>query len=349
MPQQGLKKLTPQDYHVAWICPVRDVELLPARLMLDEEHSTPDYNTSAPSRPRTYRAWRILPVSPASQQAPVARDPMESSTPPKKEYRPFDMAPKKWRRTKDWLIVVAIIIVLIIIGTVVGVTVNNQQSLAGTCRYRKLGVGCIFDKVANEIMNGADFIANMVSTQLLQEIAHERYISFPCHRHPPNPWNIGKRKDAWHARSSFRKPTSARLGQIEAHDAVRGHAISLGEVLWADSRAEADSARAVTHLTYDNEGFAICAAAALTLLHVDSAEVAAHCGSLYAGSLLQPLLDADLSLPFLVPGMFQCSSGGASSEEGCGDTDCSCAAKRDGGLFSPFGARPQDVLDPDPG
>lgn len=33
------------DYHVAWICPVADVELLPARLMLDEEHSTPPYNT----------------------------------------------------------------------------------------------------------------------------------------------------------------------------------------------------------------------------------------------------------------------------------------------------------------
>lgn len=33
------------DYHVAWICPVTDVELLPARLMLDEEHLTPTYNT----------------------------------------------------------------------------------------------------------------------------------------------------------------------------------------------------------------------------------------------------------------------------------------------------------------
>ena len=30
---------------MAWICPVADVELLPARLMLDEEHSTPPYNT----------------------------------------------------------------------------------------------------------------------------------------------------------------------------------------------------------------------------------------------------------------------------------------------------------------
>ena len=33
------------DYHVAWICPVADVELLPARLMLDEEHPAPPYNT----------------------------------------------------------------------------------------------------------------------------------------------------------------------------------------------------------------------------------------------------------------------------------------------------------------
>ncbi|KAJ6268173.1 hypothetical protein PSV08DRAFT_411191 [Bipolaris maydis] len=33
------------DYHVAWICPVADLELLPARLMLDEEHPTPPYDT----------------------------------------------------------------------------------------------------------------------------------------------------------------------------------------------------------------------------------------------------------------------------------------------------------------
>jgi nucleoside phosphorylase len=33
------------DYHVAWICPLADVELLPARLMLDEEHPTPPYDT----------------------------------------------------------------------------------------------------------------------------------------------------------------------------------------------------------------------------------------------------------------------------------------------------------------
>ncbi|KAF2201833.1 kinesin light chain [Delitschia confertaspora ATCC 74209] len=33
------------DYHVAWICPVADIELLPARLMLDEEHAAPPYDT----------------------------------------------------------------------------------------------------------------------------------------------------------------------------------------------------------------------------------------------------------------------------------------------------------------
>lgn len=33
------------EYHVAWICPVADVELLPARLMLDDEHPVPPYNT----------------------------------------------------------------------------------------------------------------------------------------------------------------------------------------------------------------------------------------------------------------------------------------------------------------
>ena len=31
--------------HVTWICPVADVGLLPARLMLDGEHPTPSYNT----------------------------------------------------------------------------------------------------------------------------------------------------------------------------------------------------------------------------------------------------------------------------------------------------------------
>ncbi|KAJ4318584.1 hypothetical protein N0V94_004362 [Neodidymelliopsis sp. IMI 364377] len=33
------------DYHVAWICPVADLELLPARIMLDEEHPGPPYDT----------------------------------------------------------------------------------------------------------------------------------------------------------------------------------------------------------------------------------------------------------------------------------------------------------------
>ncbi|KAF2658061.1 hypothetical protein K491DRAFT_690412 [Lophiostoma macrostomum CBS 122681] len=34
-----------EDYHVAWICAVADLELLPARLMLDSEHPTPPYET----------------------------------------------------------------------------------------------------------------------------------------------------------------------------------------------------------------------------------------------------------------------------------------------------------------
>ena len=38
-------ELNCSDYHVAWICPVADIELLPARLMLDEEHPTPPYDT----------------------------------------------------------------------------------------------------------------------------------------------------------------------------------------------------------------------------------------------------------------------------------------------------------------
>jgi nucleoside phosphorylase len=33
------------DYHVAWICPVANLELLPALLMLDEEHPAPPYDT----------------------------------------------------------------------------------------------------------------------------------------------------------------------------------------------------------------------------------------------------------------------------------------------------------------
>jgi nucleoside phosphorylase len=39
------KRLKCEDYHVAWICPVADLELVPARLMLDEEHETPQYDT----------------------------------------------------------------------------------------------------------------------------------------------------------------------------------------------------------------------------------------------------------------------------------------------------------------
>ncbi|CAO2649637.1 Nn.00g070220.m01.CDS01 [Neocucurbitaria sp. VM-36] len=41
----GIKQLSCGDYHVAWICPVADVELLPARLMLDKEHPAPPYDT----------------------------------------------------------------------------------------------------------------------------------------------------------------------------------------------------------------------------------------------------------------------------------------------------------------
>lgn len=39
------KKLPLTSYHVAWICPVADLELLPAILMLDEEHERPDIDT----------------------------------------------------------------------------------------------------------------------------------------------------------------------------------------------------------------------------------------------------------------------------------------------------------------
>lgn len=42
----SLKKLRREDYHVAWIAPVSNLELLPARLMLDEKHDTPDYDTN---------------------------------------------------------------------------------------------------------------------------------------------------------------------------------------------------------------------------------------------------------------------------------------------------------------
>ncbi|KAK3216159.1 hypothetical protein GRF29_8g2374682 [Pseudopithomyces chartarum] len=40
------RKLRQEDYHVAWISPVSNLEMLPSRLMLDEEHDAPDYDTS---------------------------------------------------------------------------------------------------------------------------------------------------------------------------------------------------------------------------------------------------------------------------------------------------------------
>lgn len=43
--QSSNRELSCADYHVAWICAVADLELLPARLMLDEEHPTPPYDT----------------------------------------------------------------------------------------------------------------------------------------------------------------------------------------------------------------------------------------------------------------------------------------------------------------
>lgn len=39
------RKLLRTDYYVAWICPVASLELLPSRLMLDEEHQSPSYDT----------------------------------------------------------------------------------------------------------------------------------------------------------------------------------------------------------------------------------------------------------------------------------------------------------------
>ena len=45
-PPVDQKKLQRSDYHVAWICPAATVELLPSRLMLDEEHATPSYDTA---------------------------------------------------------------------------------------------------------------------------------------------------------------------------------------------------------------------------------------------------------------------------------------------------------------
>lgn len=41
---QAQRKLARTSYHVAWICPVADLELLPAMLMLDEEHGRPDFD-----------------------------------------------------------------------------------------------------------------------------------------------------------------------------------------------------------------------------------------------------------------------------------------------------------------
>lgn len=38
------KRLDATNYHVAWICAVADIELLPALLMLDESHERPDIN-----------------------------------------------------------------------------------------------------------------------------------------------------------------------------------------------------------------------------------------------------------------------------------------------------------------
>ncbi|KFA60077.1 hypothetical protein S40285_09261 [Stachybotrys chlorohalonatus IBT 40285] len=48
------KKLLRTDYHVAWIAPVSDLELLPSRLMLDEEHDPPDYDTAYDDNIYTY-------------------------------------------------------------------------------------------------------------------------------------------------------------------------------------------------------------------------------------------------------------------------------------------------------
>lgn len=51
------EQLSCDDYHVAWICPLADVELRPARLMLDEEHETPPYDTYYDEN--TYRCGAI--------------------------------------------------------------------------------------------------------------------------------------------------------------------------------------------------------------------------------------------------------------------------------------------------
>jgi len=43
MEKKGLDRT---DYDVAWICPAAIVELLPSRLMLDEDHAAPLYETA---------------------------------------------------------------------------------------------------------------------------------------------------------------------------------------------------------------------------------------------------------------------------------------------------------------
>ena len=45
------------DYNVAWICALRDTELLAARLLLDEEHRAPSYSTQHDQN--TYICGRI--------------------------------------------------------------------------------------------------------------------------------------------------------------------------------------------------------------------------------------------------------------------------------------------------
>ncbi len=42
---RGTRTYECADYNVAWICALRDTELLAARILLDEEHNTPAYNT----------------------------------------------------------------------------------------------------------------------------------------------------------------------------------------------------------------------------------------------------------------------------------------------------------------
>ena len=42
---RGTRSYRCADYNVAWICALRDTELLAARVVLDEEHNNPPYNT----------------------------------------------------------------------------------------------------------------------------------------------------------------------------------------------------------------------------------------------------------------------------------------------------------------